>query len=276
MSSPDAALPRPARSAVAPATTSERGDVGRVLAFVVLSVALAAAVTITRVDPAVVPFILAFGPTAIAGGLAWREGHGAVRGLFKLAVTPPDRPIWFAILALPVVWALTTVVVAVALGAPTAGLFDRVVPAIFIVPAVVLLPAFAEEIAWRGYAVPRLLPSMSPLVAALALGVPWSAMHLFLELPGQMNAGLAPLPTVVSLLSYSIVLTWLVVRSGGGVFLAALLHAGFNGVVPLMGGLDPERAWVIRAVLIAIFAVAVVAAGGLRQTAGRRLGPSRQ
>ena len=73
---------------------------------------------------------------------------------------------------------------------------------------IVLIPAFAEEIAWRGYAVTRLLPSMTPLAAALLLGVPWAAIHLFLQLPGQMNDGLDWWPTVVSLLGYSVILTW--------------------------------------------------------------------
>jgi hypothetical protein len=37
------------------------------------------------------------------------------------------------------------------------------------------------------------------------LGVPWAAMHLFSQLPGQMNAGLDWWPTVISLLGYSVI-----------------------------------------------------------------------
>src|SRR6185312_12916906 len=100
------------------------------------------------------------------------------------------------------------------LGDPARGVFDKVFPAIVIVPLVVLIPAFAEEIAWRGYAVTRLLPTMSPLAAALVLGFPWAVMHLFLQLPGQMNAGLEWWPTIVSLIAYSVILTWAFVASG--------------------------------------------------------------
>ena len=105
---------------------------------------------------------------------------------------------------------------------------------------------------------------MSPLAAALLLGIPWAAIHLFLQLPGQMNEGLDAVPTVVSLLGYSVILTWAFVASGGSVLLVALIHAGLNGVAPLMAGLEVDRAWTIRAVLVAVIALVVVLRGGLR------------
>lgn len=49
-----------------------------------------------------------------------------------------------------------------------------------------LIPAFLEELGWRGYALPRLLERYSPLVAGLALGAPWSAVHLALHLLGML------------------------------------------------------------------------------------------
>ncbi len=154
-------------------------------------------------------------------------------------------------------------------GDPAIGMFDRVFPLIVIVPLVVLVPAFAEEIAWRGYAVTRLLPSMTPLRAALLLGIPWAAIHLFLQLPGQMNAGLDWWPTVVSLIGYSVILTWAFVGSGGSVLLVALIHAGLNGVSPLMAGLDADRTWIIRALVTAAIALAIVVFGGFRRLAPR-------
>ena len=201
----------PAASSLA----SRAGGTGHVLVFAGLSVGLAAVTTLTPVPAALVPFLLAFGPTVFALILAWREGRGAVGRLFRTAITRPSRRTWYAVLALPLAWAFATVALAMAVGEPTAGLFDKVFPGILIVPLVVLLPAFGEEIAWRGYAVNRLLFSMSPLAAALVLGVPWAAIHVFLQLPGQMNAGLEVWPTVVSLVGYSVILTWIYVGSGG-------------------------------------------------------------
>lgn len=256
----------------ASAVGARTGGIGAVLVFAALSLGLAAAATLTgdTVPPAMVPFLLAFVPTLFALVFAWREGDGAVRRLLRTAVTRPSRRAWYLIVALPVAWALAAVGVAVALGEPTTGLFDDVFPRIVLIPLVVLLPAFAEEIAWRGWAVKRLLPSMSPLSAALLLGVPWGLLHLFLQLPGQMNAGLEAWPTLLSLLGYSVVLTWVFVASGGSVLLSALVHAGFNGVAPLMANLEVDRAWIIRAVLVAGIAVAVIAAGGLRRSAAAR------
>jgi len=127
------------------------------------------------------------------------------------------------------------------------GLFDKVFPAMVVIPLLVLIPAFGEEIAWRGYAVTRLLPTMTPLRAALLLGVPWAVIHLFLQLPGQMNAGLEWWPTLISLLSYSVILTWAFVGSGGSVLLTALIHAGLNGVAPLMGCSRMNRSNLCRA-----------------------------
>jgi membrane protease YdiL (CAAX protease family) len=258
----------PAQSGLAaPAASARTGGLGHVLVFASLSVALAAGATYGGVTPALVPFVMAFGPTLFALAFAWREGGGAVRRLLRTAVTRPSRRAWYLVVALPFAWALAVVGVAIALGDPAVGVFDKVFPAIVIVPLIVLLPAFAEEIAWRGYAVNRLLPSMSPLAAALLLGAPWALIHVFLQLPGQMNAGLEVWPTLVSLMAYSIILTGIYVASGGSVLLTALVHAGLNGVAPLMAALDTDRTWIIRAVLAAGIAVAIVAAGWLRRPA---------
>jgi CAAX protease family protein len=253
------------------ATRTHTGGAGSVLAFAGLSVGVGAAAVFGGVPPSLVPFVLAFTPTVIALGLAWREGGGALRRLMATATARPDRRAWYALVGLPVIWAFAVVGVAIAAGDPAVGVFDKVVPAIVIVPVVVLIPAFAEEIAWRGYAVTRLLPSMSPLLAALVLGVPWAALHLFLQLPGQMNAGLDWWPTIVSLISYSVILTWAFVGSGGSVLLVALVHAGLNSVTPLMAGLDVDRTWIIRAVLSASIAVAIVLLGGFRRLDTRAL-----
>ena len=261
-----AAIAGPAHLA-APAVRARIGGLGHVLVFAALSVALAAGATYGGVTPVLVPFVMAFGPTVFALAFAWREGGGAVRRLLRTGVTRPRRRAWYLIVALPFGWALAVVGVAIALGDPATGLFDKVFPAIAIVPLIVLLPAFAEEIAWRGYAVNRLLPTMSPLAAALLLGAPWALIHVFLQLPGQMNAGLEVWPTLLSLMAYSIILTGIYVASGGSVLLTALVNAGLNGVAPLMASLDTDRTWIIRAVLAAGIAVAIVAAGWLRRPA---------
>ena len=241
-----------------------RKAIGALSWFVGLCLALAALSAIaSAAAPALVPFALAMGPAFIAVGLAWRERGGAVRRLRHSLAIRPARARWYLVLALPVALAYTTIAVAIVLGQSTVGLFDKLTPAALAIPLVVLLPAFAEELAWRGYALPRALAVMSPLTAGLVLAVPWTLMHLVLQLPGGMNEAAAVWPTIVSIFAYSVLLTWVYVRTGGSVLMTALVHTGLNGVVPLMWGLDPATSWAIRAVLAAAIAVTVVALGGL-------------
>jgi len=139
-----------------------------------------------------------------------------------------------------------------------------VFPAVLIVPLVVLVPAFAEEIGWRGYALPRTLTAMPALRAALVLGLPWALIHVPLYLPGQMNGGSAAWSMLTQVISYSVILTWIYVGTGGSVLMTGLFHALLNGLTPLTNGLDPLVAWDIRGVVFPIVAIAVVALGGFR------------
>jgi membrane protease YdiL (CAAX protease family) len=222
------------------------------------------AVIASGAQPTLLAFALALSPTVVAGALAWRDGHGAVRRLFRqLAVRPANR-LWYLTLLIPVVSYLAVDAIAVALGTPVAGLFDHVFPAVLIVPLVVFLPAFAEEIGWRGYALPRSLTAMSPLRAAIVLGIPWALIHLPLSWPGQMNSGIAVWSTLTQVISYSVILTWVYVGTGGSVLMTGLFHTLLNGLVPLTNGVDPALAWDIRGVLFPIVAVGLVALGGFR------------
>jgi CAAX protease family protein len=235
--------------------------VGLVLGF---SFVVTVAVVASGAEPTLLAFPLALAPAVIALGLAWREGGGAAGRLLRQLIVPPTRPIWWLALLIPLAAFIAVDVVAVALGEPTAGLFDGVVPAIVIVPLVVLIPAFTEELGWRGFAVPRALTAWPPLRTALVLGVPWTLIHVGLFLPGQMNAGAAYWSMATQILSMSVILTWVYLGSGGSVLMAGLTHALFNGLVPLAAGVDPELAWAIRGVLWPAIAVLIVAFGGFR------------
>lgn len=243
-----------------------RRQVAGAALFVTLCLALAGLTTVVTGNlQALVPFALALAPAAFAVILAWREGDGALGRLRRMLTLRPRDPRWYLVILLPIAWALGVVALAVALGESATGLFDTLTPVAIIIPLVVLLPAFAEEIAWRGYAVPRLLAVMSPLAASLVLAVPWTLLHLVLGLPGGVNAGAELWPTVLSLFAYSVILTWIFVGSGGSVLLTGLVHTGLNGVVPLMWGVDAELSWALRAILAAVIAVLVISLGGFRR-----------
>jgi uncharacterized protein len=250
-------------------------DPRRGLIFVSVFVAICLLLAVIAFLPAmptdVAPFVLALGPLLVALALALVEGNGAITRLIRTLTVIPQNRLWFLVIVLPVVWALTVLIVAIVAGAPAEGLFDGVGLDSLVVLLVVLIPAFAEELAWRGFAVPRLLPFLSPLGAALVLAVPWTIMHLPLVLvPGSINEGLAVIPSVLALFGYSIILTWIFVGSGGSVLLTGIVHAGLNGVVPIFQNLNDEQSWLWRGIVAAVIAVLVILFGNMQ----RRISPA--
>jgi membrane protease YdiL (CAAX protease family) len=239
--------------------------VGLVLVFEVAAMAASFAV------PSFLMLALVFGPAVIAIVLARREGNGAVRQLFHGLTVRPDRARWYLAFSIPVIGAFGIVALAVAMGLPTAGLFDKLTPTALIIPLVVAIPAFVEEFAWRGFALRRLLTVTSPWRATLILGVPWTAIHLALYLPGQSYENLAVWPVVAIIGSYSVLLSWLFVRTGGSVLMTGLFHTLLNGTVSLTWGLDPAEAWADRGIVFAAIAVVVIALGGFRSISRSRI-----
>lgn len=232
--------------------------------FFALSLSLAAIAFVAGTPAALMPFILGCVPTAFAIALAWREGRGAVRRMFHALKVRPARAAWYLVLLIPIVWSVATVAVTILLGDAVSGRFDKLFPAILIVPLVVLLPAILEELAWRAFVLPRLLSAMPPVQAALLLAVPWTLVHVILFLPGQQYDFLAIWPMVLSIFSYSVLFTWIYVGTGGSVLMTALVHALLNGVAPIMAGGNNDLSWAIRNILAAAIAVALVASGALR------------
>ncbi len=104
--------------------------------------------------------------------------------------------------------------------------------------AMIVVWSIAEELGWRGYALPRLMEQVGPVWASLVIGIAWWLWHA----PGWLVGFGAPtdipfLAFGVWVVSASFVFTYFYVQSKGNVWTAVLLHAGANvsfGVVPLM------------------------------------------
>jgi membrane protease YdiL (CAAX protease family) len=86
-----------------------------------------------------------------------------------------------------------------------------------------------EEIAWRGYALPRLLARYSRWRASLSLGLILGLFHIPLFLiKGGHPAGY-PFPIfLVMIIALTVIFTWLAQHTSGSVLLAHLLHQSFN------------------------------------------------
>jgi uncharacterized protein len=87
---------------------------------------------------------------------------------------------------------------------------------------------FGEEVGWRGFALPRLLNKSNALTASILLTLLWALWHmpLFLYRPGYITMewpGI--LGWIFSLLTGSILLTWLYNSSRASVLICAVFHS---------------------------------------------------
>jgi membrane protease YdiL (CAAX protease family) len=126
-----------------------------------------------------------------------------------------------------------------------------------------ILPVnLGEEIAWRGFALPRLQTRFNSLTAALILGALWAALHFVIWTIGIAN----PLPAILLASGFAIgvavIMTWLFNHTAGSVPLATICHAAmdtmFIAVSPLAETNLFLTAWALVAGLTALVAVGLV------------------
>ena len=86
-----------------------------------------------------------------------------------------------------------------------------------------------EEIAWRGFVLPRLQNGNSALTASLLIWLPWTLFHLpYFFTKGSMFQQIGFLAFASGILTVSIVFTWLFNSTKGSVFICTFLHAALN------------------------------------------------
>lgn len=87
---------------------------------------------------------------------------------------------------------------------------------------------FGEEIGWRGFALPKLQGRYNALTSGILLTFFWALWHLplFLYRPGYVSMGIAGITGwVLSLLTGSVLLTWLYNSSRGSLLACAIFHS---------------------------------------------------
>ncbi len=87
---------------------------------------------------------------------------------------------------------------------------------------------FGEEVGWRGFALPRLQQNSSSLKASVTLTVFWALWHipLFFYRPGYTSMGVVGISGwLFSLLTGSLLLTWLYNSSKGSILICAVFHS---------------------------------------------------
>ena len=92
-----------------------------------------------------------------------------------------------------------------------------------------LTDGLGEELAWRGFALPRLLTRYNALVASVVLGVIWALWHL--PLLWTDGNGMFDQPVWLLLLDVtakSVLFTWVFLHTRGSVLIAMLFHGATN------------------------------------------------
>jgi membrane protease YdiL (CAAX protease family) len=177
--------------------------------------------------PALAGLIMA----AMEGG---RTGVGALLrplGWLKVGIG------WYVfIIFYPLALRLTAVGINQLLGGSMPAFFDTastglppgnlLVTGVMVFLGTLILAGLAEEIGWRGYALPRLQNRYTALVASLILGLIWAPWH-YNPLNFPLIRPILPWH-VLSVLGMTILLTWVYNSTGGSLGMVVLFHTFSN------------------------------------------------
>ena len=217
-----------------------------------------------RPDPPVLPLLVGYGFVVASIVATWVvDGRGGVRALLQRFLIWRVGLRWYAVILLG--WAavdLTAIALHVVLGGPVPDFSHpfavRIMPPGMnlwaAAPLFLLFAAFtnAEEIGWRGYALPRLQARHGALAATLVIGIVWAFWHV----PKFLTAGSAQdsypfWVYVVDTTTKAVVFTWVFNSTRGSLLAVTLLHASLNTssiFLPIL----PAAAGDVRPMLIAV------------------------
>jgi membrane protease YdiL (CAAX protease family) len=177
-----------------------------------------------------VPAIAALLAAALTGG------GGALRELGSRLVRWRVGWQWYLVVILgPAAFSLAVAGVYTLLG----GSWAEAAPPALLEGPLLFLPLFlliltltdglGEELAWRGFALPRMLTRYNALAASLILGVIWALWHL--PLLWTEGNGMFHQPVWLLLLDItakSVLFTWVFLHTRGSVLIAMLFHGATN------------------------------------------------
>lgn len=189
---------------------------------------------------AVLLLCFSFGPS-VAGviAIAVVSGRTGLRDLARRLVKVRIPAKWVAfILVFPIALSITAVVVGTLLSGMTFPTYTFLVPVALAVPFLLFLvvcTGLAEELGWRGFALPHLQKTRTAERASWILGIAWGLWHLpsvvFLPLLAQQatipQAMLSLLGLTIGIVGYTIVLTWLY-NNTQSLFWIVILHGYAN------------------------------------------------
>ncbi len=195
------------------------------------------------------------------------QGWAGLRELGSRMIRWRVRWYWYvAAIGLPLTVLLLTAVLNVALGAGAPSLAFGSVSTILLVFAVRLVNpgdgVLGEEPGWRGFALPGLQATLSPLVSTLILGVlvtGWHVPILFLE-EGALQPSII-VGYLLGSLAVTFWYTWLFNRTGGSALMTIVSHAA-QGTITIgvlwSAGADFAQANLLNGVVLSVVAIGLV------------------
>jgi membrane protease YdiL (CAAX protease family) len=223
------------------------------------------------------PLILVFcgtvGPLVSAVILSWfTDGKKGVQSLGQRIIHWRVGIRWYlTAFCLPPLVILSGLALFIATGHPI-GVVNPIFP-LYLLPlafvfAMITGGPLAEEPGWRGFALPNLLESYSPLAASIIIGVVWSLWHLPLFfVTWSSQSGLQPGYYLLMNIGFSTLMTWIFLHTEGSVLIAMILHTSFNVAATLLPVSQAVTGSSLPLILIAIImcAVAIIVVIARRQ-----------
>lgn len=195
-------------------------------------------------------FLGAYAPTIVGIALTYFYGKGAgLRALLKRTFSVKIGMSWLCISLLvgPILYATTVFIYVIAggeLGEVNRGLLPWI-PVIFLVS--VIFGPLAEELGWRGFALPLLDHRQHAISASIIIGIIWAGWHapLFWAKTGTAISGFPVDASLVALffaavIGSSFIYTWLFNHTNASVFAAIMLHLSMNASGTITGMFFPE------------------------------------
>ena len=128
--------------------------------------------------------------------------------------------------------------------------------------------AFAEELGWRGYVLPRLQNKYNALLSSIVIGIIWGAWHIPLLIYfGDLSVNNIPgyVVAVVNFIPVAITYTWIYNNTKGSLLLVTLFHLGQQLSNNLLGQLPTYS----DEILVWIFALAIIVLEGVESFSRR-------
>jgi uncharacterized protein len=207
----------------------------------------------------------------------WTKGRDGIRALLRKLLIVRVGIGWylFAIFGFAALAALAVTAYNLSGNGPALPLLSKSAPHLVwwqailaIVPMFIVIGLInGEELAWRGFALPRFQASYNALTSSVIVGILWTLFHLplFFTATGSSQADMSFVSFLVSTVSLSILYAWMCNNTRGSVFMAYLFHASANTWTTIFS-VDHSNHfvdWAVSGLLLLAALIVVVIAGAV-------------